>query len=53
VLCSAGGQQCQQEDEVKFHYMLHASLDAVEEKVCVSCGGGATAAQASSNASSG
>lgn len=23
------------EDEVKFHYMVHASLDAVEEKVRV------------------
>lgn len=22
------------DDEVKFHYMVHASLDAVEEKVC-------------------
>jgi len=24
------------DDEVKFHYMVHASLDAVEEKVCCS-----------------
>jgi hypothetical protein len=33
------------DDEVKFHYMVHASLDAVEEKVStcsvtLGCGGG-------------
>lgn len=25
------------DDEVKFHYMVHASLDAVEEKVSSCC----------------
>lgn len=25
------------DDEVKFHYMVHASLDAVEEKVSSGC----------------